>query len=178
MEATKNSLSDIFIVILFIVIVATALGIRFVMFLKGENLTLSDVNKAVSPLVSYNKVGRFGKNPAGFTREFSLLNTQSIYATGTVIIRQDTDASATIFLQADLSDVISSAEYAAWFYGQGLEEWKKLGVLEKNMLGYYVLQKELQLKELDYDEVRITLNNKKSGFAPGVVVLKRSLRAN
>ena len=111
-------------------------------------------------------------------QEFSLLNVQETYATGTVAI-QDEGTKKNIYVQATLADITSKYSYRVLFYGKELNEWKSLGVLEKNILGLYELKKEITQREMDYDELRVALVfTDRSSTTPGITILKRELRNN
>lgn len=178
MKMQKKPSSDTFIMVLFIVIIVAALGIRFVLFLKGDVIVPENINMAFpkngNNVNSIDSPGLLQDT----IQEFSLLNIQKAYATGTVAIR-DTGSKKNIFIQAILPGITSKYSYRAMLYGRELNEWKSLGFLEKNILGFYELKKEITQREMDYDEVRVTLVPKdRSSTTPGIIILKRELRAN
>jgi len=157
MQAVQSTKSDKFFLILFSIIIVTSLGIE---------QPASRSEAAASPeAIKDNSI----------FKTYSLRNIQRVYATGTLMIMEENPVNASIFIKASLPETMQSHSYIAWFYGNELQEWKKLGSLDKDALGNYVLRRSLPLKELDYDEIRITLMDD-NGKAPGVVILKRELK--
>lgn len=167
----KNIFSDTFIIILFIVIIITAISIRMIQFFRGT----SDLRAKSQTEWTSSEGVQEPKSQEGIIKEFSLLNVGSVHATGTIIMKQEGSQNIDIYVKADLPDIISNSVYLLWLYGKDLEEWKKLGALEKDILGYYVLKRTLDPKDLDYDEMRVTLNHRSASSTPGTVILKRNL---
>lgn len=172
MGTESGTRKDIFFLILFGIIIFTSLGIRAVMLFRGEKELSANVNQSFA--VPQNSILNEDENINDLFREYALDNMQNVYATGTMMIMEENSNNVAIFIKATLPDITSKYSYVAWLYGSELQEWKKLGVLKKNIFGFYALRIRLSQKELDYDEMRITLFDN-DGKSSGSIILKSAL---
>lgn len=165
---------DIYALIFFIIIISTALILRFIQNNNEENF----IEKRATPQ-NKNFSGEAKKEDKNVnpykSGKIILLQKSRVFAQGYVFMAQR-EAGFEIFGYFNLPNIENGYAYSAWLYKNDLQEYKRLANLSEISQNIYFFQYPLEQNLFDFHDIVIALSQEGKDAASGTIVLRGSLK--